>query len=497
MLTAKDFYDRSVNGLVSQFPTLDLRLLASDPQLIRNIWAVAHQLAMYSSDSEVALAEPFVKSRPATILADAAMRGIVPKSTPMRARIALENGSAVAVTIDYGRLLTDVQGRPWTVVTAVTAQAGETAYFEAEQREITEISHKVTESRPLYAIAVPPADDGSVLCALSVSDADGEYQWRDRYIGAWPGDRVFHVESDERGTVYVRFGIAGQAGTQPAPDSTITLGVARSFGNVVMDAGSPFSLEGIASMAEAQIKLTADSTVTPGQDPISVDVLADLARYPAIYTKSDAVFLANFDFMLRQSFYDSAAFLSVWNEAGEERWRGPNIENINCLFVACTGKTGAEQVLTQQSGATVLPTEITTLTPLQEAIKAAILRADDSYRVRFFTPVRAPLGLHVWCKISTSYVRSDVEARIREVVLTNFGEQAAASRRGRGKPLHVQVYDVLRENVPALQGGGRTDLTVNIPAYNDADRPELWRFVHADLLTVDVQVANILTPGWA
>jgi hypothetical protein len=51
--------------------------------------------------------------------------------------------------------------------------------------------------------------------------------------------------------------------------------------------------------------------------------------------------------------------------------------------------------------------------------------------------------------------------------------------------------------VPALQVGGRTDLKVNIPAYNDDDKPELWRFVAADLLTVDVQVANILTPGWA
>lgn len=496
MLTAQDFYQQAVDRLSAQFPTLELRLQAGDPQLIRNIWAVAHQLAMYSAGNEVAAAEAFIKSRPATILADAAMRGIVPKTTPMRERIALENSSAVAVTVDYGRLLTDVQGRPWTVVTAVTAPPGGTVYFEAEQRELTEVVHTVAASRPLYAIAVPPADDDSVLCALSVSDADGEYEWRDRYIGAWPGDRIFHVEADERGTVYVRFGMEGRVGTQPAPGSVITLGVSRSFGNIVVDAGSPFSLEGIASMAETQVKLTAVSAVTTGQDPISIDALADLAKYPAIYTKADAVFLANFDFMVRQAFYDQLKFLSIWNEAGEERWRGPNFENVNCLFVACLGRTGGEETLTQQSGG-VAPVEITALTPLQQNITAAILRADDSYRVRFFTPVRAPLGMHVWCKISTSYVRADVEARIREVVLANFGEQAAANRRGRGTPLHVQVYDVLRKNVPALQVGGRTDLKVNIPAYNDDDKPELWRFVAADLLTVDVQVANILTPGWA
>ena len=99
MLTAQDFYQQAADRVSGQFPPLELRLQAGDPQLIRNIWSVAHQLAMYSAGNEVAAAEAFIKSRPATILADAAMRGIVPKTTPMRERIALENSSTVAVVV--------------------------------------------------------------------------------------------------------------------------------------------------------------------------------------------------------------------------------------------------------------------------------------------------------------------------------------------------------------------------------------------------------------
>lgn len=496
MLTSKQLYDEAAAKAAGAFPGLDLRIQAGDPLLSRNLFAAATQLAMLSADAEVSAAEPFAKTRDGTILADAAMRGIVRRATPARARALLSNESAVTVTIDGGRLLSDVQGRPWVAVTSVSVPAGQSGAFELEQYALAEQIHTVVAFKPFYAIQIADAEDGSDLAGLAVSDSAGELEWRDHYINTWPGERVYHVEADDKGLAYVRFGMAGRVGVQPAVGDVITVQVRRSFGDVMIDAQSPFALESLASMAEAQIRISMDALLVAGQSPISLTVLSDLARYPAVYNTADAVFCANFDFAVRQRHYTALRFLSIWNEAAEERVRGPDIRNMNCLFVACLSRPGGEQVLTQDDDAPLDPQEALALTATQQAIKATIARLDDSYRVRFFSPVRAPLALEIWCKVSTSYVRADVAARIREVVLASFGEEAAATRRARGKPLHVQVYDALMQNVPALQAGGRTDLTVTIPAYDDADRPELWRFVTDGLLTVNVDIANIQMPGW-
>ena len=192
-------------------------------------------------------------------------------------------------------------------------------------------------------------------------------------------------------------------------------------------------------------------------------------------------------------------FLSVWNEQAEERARGPNIESINTLFVACLSATGTESVLTEVNPAVpVTPEKIqeAALTDTQLAIRRTILAADDSYRVRFVTPVRSKIAMTINARVSTSYVASDVQAKIVEALLAEFGAAAAASRRGRNRPLYQRVYALLRAKVAALSGGG-ADLTVNMADVESlVVRPEMWRYVAADSLTVTVSTANIVTPGW-
>ncbi len=77
------------------------------------------------------------------------------------------------------------------------------------------VTHTVSGTEPFYAIEVPAPEDDSYLCAIAVSDADGAFEYRDRYVNTAPDERVFHVEADDRQRTYVRFGFDGVVGVQP------------------------------------------------------------------------------------------------------------------------------------------------------------------------------------------------------------------------------------------------------------------------------------------
>jgi hypothetical protein len=252
--------------------------------------------------------------------------------------------------------------------------------------------------------------------------------------------------------------------------------------------------ERVLGAADAAVEMRLDSILTPGQNPPSMRLLRELAKYPAIYNHN-AVFLGEFDFLVRRNF-PNLKFLSVWNESAEESVRGMSLDNINTLFVACLSAEGGEQVLTQPAGERTAPQAVTTLSGVQQAIREKILAADDSYRVRFYTPVRSKIAMIVDATISSSYVEGEVREQIRQALLSAFGEEAEQSRRGQNSPLYQQVYQLLRESVPAL-AVGRSDLRLVIddPA-DDAGRPELWRYVADDSLTVRIILSNVTTPYW-
>ncbi|CAN5293523.1 hypothetical protein BH10PSE16_BH10PSE16_00690 [soil metagenome] len=496
MLTKADF-QQAIADSVAGYPAIAPLYQAGDPRITQHLDAMATMLAMFSAQLETAMAEPFEKTRDATVLADAAMRGIVAKASPARVRIQAENKGVASFLVETGRTVFDSAGLPYRIETAATVAAGGTGTFEAVQLRTVQVLHTVAGTEPFYAIEIPAADDDTFLCGVSVSDADGEFTHAERYVNIAAGERVFHIEADDRQRTYVRFGFDGFVGIQPADGSVITLTILYSAGKVNPDFGSPFSFEYIGSPAEASIDLTMSALVAPGENPLEMSVLRDLARYPSVYDHN-AVYLGEFDFLVRSNF-PTLQFLSVWNESAEERARGPNIESINTLFVACLSAAGTESVLTEDNpAAPVAPETIleAALTGTQTAIRRTMLAADDSYKVRFVTPVRSKIAMTINARVSTSYVSSDVQAKIVEALLAEFGAAAAASRRGRSRPLYQRVYELLRAKVAALTGGG-ADLTVSIADVESlVVRPEMWRYVAADSLTVTVSTANIVTPGW-
>lgn len=496
MLTKSDF-QKAISDSIAAYPAVAPLYQAGDPRILQHLDAMATMLAMLSAQIETAVSEPFEKARDATVLADAAMRGIVRKGSAARVRIRAVNKGTGAYTIDSGRMLLDSSGLMHRVETsALVPAAGETTFEAVQMRGVT-IRHTVSVSEPFYAIAIPAAADDTHLCSIGVSDADGEFAYRDRYVNTAAGERVFHVEADDRQQVYVRFGLEGVVGVQPKAGSEIVLTVFYTAGQISPASGSPFAFEYLGSPAESAIDLSMDALLAAGQNPMPMSVLRDLARYPSVYD-SNAVFLGEFDFLVRRNF-PTLQFLSVWNESAEERARGPSIDNINTLFVACLSEQGGEAELTENDpNSPVKPAVIADaqLTSTQRAIKAAILAADDSYRVRFVTLVRSKIGITIGARISTSYIAPDVSQKIAEALLAEFGPSSPAARRGGQRPLYQRIYALLRQKVQALSDG-TADLTVSIaePA-SLLVRPEMWRYLDASTLSIHVETANIVTPSW-
>lgn len=495
-----------IDNLIEGYPALAPLYNAKDPRILMQLEAQATMLAMLSAQIETAQTEVFEKVRNATVLADAAMRGIVRKASPTRVRILAknENSSPFYISTDENRFILDSNGNYYLIVSAATISAGGTATFEALQVKTDTITHTVSGSHPFYAIEIPDSDDGSFLSGIAVKDADGEFEYRERYVNTWVNERVYHVEADDRQRVYVRFGQSDVVGTQPADGTVITLEISRTIGNVSPIAGSPFSFETITDISESSVKLTMDAVLEAGKNPLDISALRDLARYPSVYDHN-AVYLGEFDFLVRVNFPD-VQFLSVWNESVEEIARVPSRDNINCLFIAVLSATGNETTLTgteevqdhpELPWQPVQPEVIAenNYTATQTAIKNAIKRADDSYRVRFLTPVISKIAVTVIAEVSTAYVAADVLAKIREVLLQEYGAAAANSKRGSNQPLYREVYALLKVKIPALSDG-RADLQVTIAQPIGSVRPELWRYIADDSLTVTVNTANINLPSW-
>jgi len=494
MLTRKDF-KQAIADTIDRYPALAPLYHAGDPRLHQPLDAMAAMLSLLSGQIELAQAEVFNKVRDGTVLADAAMRGIVRQARPAQACITAENNSDTVITLEKGRLLTDSSGRPWQVEAHTLIPAKGHAALIARQKRHTLITHTVTASQPFYAIEVPQADDDGDLCAIAVSDQQGEFHYRNGYVNAAPDERIFHVEMDERQRLYVRFGWQNVVGTQPLAGDTLHLRLAYCHGAVAPEHGSAFSLDYLHHPDEIHLKLTMQALKIAGSAPPPISALRQLARYPSVY-QSHAVFLGEFDFLVRRNHPDMA-FVSVWNETTEEVIRGANLDNVNTLFVACQSNSKQEIVITETDPLTpVMPQVITEkqLTPIQHAIKATIRAADDSYKVRFYTPVISLIGLSIHARVSTSYAPEQVKQAIETTLLTEYGQTSAAARRGGHAPLYQAIYTLLRQKVPALADEG-ADIQVSIAPLPDL-RPEQWRFVAASSLTVNVELRDIVSSRW-
>ena len=336
MAFLKSDFQAALRAAVISRPTAAEAYRAGDPRLLAMMDAAATMFTMLSQQIDVAEVEPFLKSRVGTVLADATLKGILPLAKPARVTVAVTNTGTNPVTIAAGRVITDAKGRRYTVEGSATIAASSTGSVAAVQLTTRTVTHTVSGAAPFYAIEVTASTESLFLAGMDVQDAVLPYTFSPDFVNVSAGQRVFHVETDESRRVFVRFG-AAELGTdvighQPIDGDVITITLRECGGLVSLDAGSSFALEYVLTTDEALLNMVLTSLVATGASPPDTETLRMLARYPALHD-SNAVFLADFDFLLRRHL-SGIKFLSVWNEQAEEAVRGPSVGSINTLFVS-------------------------------------------------------------------------------------------------------------------------------------------------------------------
>lgn len=456
---------------------------AGDPRYFQHQEAMATMLAMFSQQVETAMMEPFDKVRDATILADAALKGIIPKATPARVKLTVYNSNkAASFALAAGRRLTDASGnlyevdRPVTVPTAISDTEPGVISVEAIQKTTRTVAHTVTESRGFYTIEAPAPENGQYIAEIAVQNASAVvFQYKPGFTNTSAGDLIYHVESDAYQRLFVKFGLTGVVGYQPAVGEVLTLTLTDSVGDVRPAIGSPFSLEYAYTPADSLITVEFSELLVAGSNPISITDLRELCRYPSTYD-DNAVYRGEFDFLVRRHL-PNLPFLSVWNEQIEERMRGASLNNINKLFISFQPVTGTNALATQAE------------------ISRIILAADDSYGLIYVPVVELPIQVSIKVQVGRIHDIAAVTDQIKQAMLSEYGRDSLASRRGMGSLKFKRVYEYLRGQVIALQDDG-SDFSVEITLPTVTVLPEHWRFVSETSLSVTVSTIDYGIENW-
>lgn len=471
-------FQNALKASVLSRPAAAAYYRAGDPRLLAMMDAASTMLAMLSQQFDAAETEPFIKARMGTVLADATLKGILPLAKPARVTVAVANTGTAAVTIAAGRVITDAKGRRYVVEGSATIAGSATGSVSALQLSTRVITHTVAGSAPFYEVEVPGSPEAMFLAGIDVADAALPFTYSPDFANVNPGQRVFHVETDEYRRVFVRFGAADGGldvvGHQPLDGDVLTITVRECGGLVTLDAGATFALEYVTTSDEALLNLTLGTVDAPGAAPPDAETLRMLTRYPALHD-SNAVFLADFDFLLRRHL-SGVHFLSVWNEQVEEVARGPSVANINKLFVSF-----------------VIPSVSFGVSEGQ--VRSIIGRADDSYEVVIIAPRLIEVPVQVTASVAAVHDAADVEAQIRAVLQAQYGQGSLGASRGGAKPKQQQIAAALKASVPALQDQV-SDFHVVLGA-TPAALPEDYRYFSPLATTVTVERITDATGLWS
>ncbi len=461
MAITKDQFIQDAANEIAKYPTLAKRFQIGDPLLTQGLASMAAMLADLSSQVEVTTGEVYIKARDVTVLADASVKGVLPFGIPCIALITVTNGAGVALGIQSGRVLRDQNGRMWQVTTGAQIPANGAGTIVARQVELRTVVHTVAQNQPFYAIELAEPDIG-YMAQVNVTG----WEYSPEFCNVLDGDQVYHIETDEAQVMRLLFGVDGLAGKQPQTGQKITISIYDTEGDISPTTGMAFYFE--YSNATEKATMALSEVLQAGEAPMDVVTLREVCTYPGIYSEN-AVYLSNFDFVVRKKI-GAVTFLSVWNERKEEKVRGPSTDNINCLFVAVL-KDGASQAA------------------MQAQITQIIHDADDSYRIRYVNVVEKSVPLTLTLYVPSTYDASAVRQDVRALILRNYGRLSAWAKRGEAKILKKDLYDLMRQNVPALTQR-IADISVDLIGDDTDDLPEHFRYVTEDSLVVNLETAS-------
>jgi hypothetical protein len=457
-------------SILSSYPQVSILYQAKDPTILARLNSIANMLSVASVEQDIAAAEPFTKSRDVTVLADAAVKGVLPFGTSSVVALLVTNATTTAWTVTTGRTLTDAQGRAYVVTVGATIPASGSAVVTAKQQESSSSTATVSSSKAFYTIAVTQPDSGSIV-SVAVSNSDGDaFEYIPDFVNVETDEQMFHLQTDENQDLYVKFGAADYGGYQPATGEEFTITVTSTEGDITLSSGALFTFDYTSSIYENGCTVTLSEVLQAGADPLDTDTIREICSYPSLYD-SNAVYNNNFDFLIRRSSTVAPlTFLSVWNEQTEETVRSASQDNVNCLFIAAI-KDDTDQ------------------STLESAITTIVTDADDSYKLKFVTVAELTITVDVVLEIASVYDSAEVISAAQELILAQYGRTSAWAKRGQVTVKKKKITTILEDGITALQDDN-SDISITITYPTVTTLPEQFRYVSADSLNITVETVT-------
>lgn len=482
MYSQADFEARIVAAL-SDFE-ISQRYQAQDPLVVQQIRSIAAFLALLGQDIDIATIEPFIKTRDRSIIADATNKGILPIGTPCQHILEVNNRSGNGVTLSQGRNVEDhSNGRLWRLLQSVTVQPGETGEVVVEQSEYREIEYTVQSAEAFHKFKIDLSDD-QYLAGVSVQDditpIPNSYSLKPRWMNVAPGDYAFNITTDSLRRIFIEFGDTERAGRTVQTNQIFKIGIFETFGDVDAARLKDASLTESLTVDEQRISIRFKSggLIRQGADPLTVAQLRVLASYPALYDEN-AVFLENFDYLVRQKFMARTHFISVWNENIQERHYGVTWQDINHLHLAVVAKNVTEQ------------------TTLQNEIIQLIGRVDSLYRdrVRVRTVVEKPFQLTITGRLAAVHDLDSVKAQIKGLLIDRYGRTKLSASRWLVNGFNSQeMATLIRTEITAFQDK-ISDFSIHVQT--GTNQPHEWIFVTDASITINLErTADVVGAAW-
>ena len=471
--------------VLQDYPAFYARYMAGDTSIAAPIRSIQHIMAEFGRDVDISEIEPFVRSKEASILADASNKGILPLCTPCQHAVEIRNTDKThTLKVASGRVIEDGQGRAWRLLQSVNVPADSIATVTAEQSEIKQISYSPEVTETFHNLELELEDD-LYLFQLDVEDQDNNsFSFVTRWMNTNAGDYTITLKTNTRRKIIMEFGDSERFGRTLEVGNVLSIRMFHSHGDIDVSQLREASLKEVNNSVEqrAVIRFKPDGLIKRGANPLTIEQMSLLSSYP-LYD-DNPVFLGNFNFSTLKKFLSRSEYLNVWNEVVEEQHYGASYLNINKLFVAVNAKFSSEQ------------------SALQDDIRQYLGKADQLYsgddKVIFKQVVERPFQLFIKGLLSPVHDIENVKEQIKTLLLRYYGRGTTAACYYLPNGLNHQELGKVLKTIAAFQDRSSDiklateDLSLNPP------KPHEWLYLTEDSIHIDIATTtNVGESRWS
>lgn len=469
MLQRKDLISKA-EAVLNEYPEILERWQVGDPLVRAMLTSIIEVALALSRDNDVNIIEPFIKSKERTIIADAINKGILPIATACQYTISIENTGDKTVNLAQGRIIEDNLGQQWQLMSSASIPPQQQIDIPAEQSYLQVHTETIQQTESFYQIHLP--NDDAFLCDLQVFNLtqNQQYKYQPKLMNAGKGDYAYSLFSDDLKVLSIMFGDSNRVANTAQANDEIKVIMRKSYGEISTHLLRQANLQQVLTDDERYLTLffKKNGLLKAGTNPLNTSQLRLLASFPSTYD-DNAVFMGNFDFLLRKKFMQRFDYMAVWNETIQEKFYGASLDNINHLNLTVVAKNQAEQQV------------------LVEQMKQAIAQADSLFqeRVRIKTAEIQPYHLTIQGNISSVHDIDTVKLQIKQLLLSHFGRGSIAASYFHGDGFNRQeIATMIRQNIIAFQDR-ISDFSVI--ANESQTKPHQWLFLTDDSIHVDLR----------